>query len=208
MQYHHRTVTLTLTLSPALTLALTLTLRPILPPSPTQVLRTLQYHHRNDPDAQDKAMAEARRRAGEAQQPEALVPGLPGVGDMGDMLGALEAVQVQDSQPIKAEPAKARRQPSAITPTLVPALAPTLVPALAPTLVPALTPTLVPALTPTLVPALALTLTLALALALTLTQAGDPKTQYLEWMDNLMAAADQGERDEWHNRLYYGDQVN
>ena len=193
MQYHHRTVTLTLTLSPALTLALTLTLRPILPPSPTQVLRTLQYHHRNDPDAQDKAMAEARRRAAaEAQQPEALVPGLPGVGDMGDMLGALEAVQVQDSQPIKAEPAKARRHPSAITPTLVPAL----------------TPTLVPALTPTLVPALALTLTLTLALALTLTQAGDPKTQYLEWMDNLMAAADEGERGEWHNRLYYGDQVN
>ena len=193
MQYHHRTVTLTLTLSPALTLALTLTLRPILPPSPTQVLRTLQYHHRNDPDAQDKAMAEARRRAAaEAQQPEALVPGLPGVGDMGDMLGALEAVQVQDSPPIKAEPAKARRHPSAITPTLVPALAPTLV----------------PALTPTLVPALALTLTLALALALALTQAGDPKTQYLEWMDNLMAAADEGERGEWHNRLYYGDQVN
>jgi hypothetical protein len=117
---------------------------------------------------------------------------LPGVGDMGDMLGALEAVQVQDSQPIKAEPAKARRHPSAIAPTLVPAL----------------TPTLVPALTPTLVPALALTLTLALALALALTQAGDPKTQYLEWMDNLMAAADEGERDEWHNRLYYGDQVN
>ena len=38
-------------------------------------------------------------------------------------------------------------------------------------------------------------------------KAGDARAQYLEWVAELMASADEGEKDEWYNRLHYGDQV-
>jgi len=34
-------------------------------------------------------------------------------------------------------------------------------------------------------------------------KAGDARAQYLEWVAELMASADEGEKDEWYNRLHY-----
>ena len=106
---------------------------------------------------------------------------------MGEMLGALDAVQgggdSGQSKASAAEPVKARAEGSTLPFARTPI------------------PTLL------LIRALPLIPILPVAHALTLSQAGDAKVQYLEWVAGLMASADEGEKDEWYNRLHYGDQV-